>query len=62
MGTGDFFGEGCLTGQPQLTVSAITECVFRRDTAQPAFDLPRRQQAAHMIGELSFWVCEFLED
>src|SRR6202048_2566974 len=30
LGTGDFFGEGCLTGQPQRlsTVSATTECVF----------------------------------
>jgi hypothetical protein len=28
-------------------------------TAQPAFDL---QQAARMIGELSFWVRELLED
>ena len=28
--TGDFFGEGCLTGQPQRlsTVSALTECVI----------------------------------
>jgi CRP/FNR family transcriptional regulator, cyclic AMP receptor protein len=32
LGTGDFFGEGCLTGQPQRlsTVSAITECVIVR--------------------------------
>jgi CRP-like cAMP-binding protein len=30
--TGDFFGEGCLTGQPQRlsTVSALTECVIVR--------------------------------
>ncbi len=30
--TGDFFGEGCLTGQPLrlATVSAITECVIVR--------------------------------
>src|SRR6202158_1617268 len=30
LGTGDFFGEGCLTGQPQRlgTVSAMTECVI----------------------------------
>ena len=29
-GTGDFFGEGCLTGQPLrlATVSAMTECVI----------------------------------
>ena len=32
LGTGDFFGEGCLTGQPQrlATVSALTECVIVR--------------------------------
>ena len=32
LGTGDFFGEGCLTGQPLRlsTVSAITECVIVR--------------------------------
>jgi CRP/FNR family transcriptional regulator, cyclic AMP receptor protein len=31
-GTGDFFGEGCLTGQPLrlATVSAMTECVIMR--------------------------------
>ena len=30
--TGDFFGEGCLTGQPRrlATVSAMTECVIVR--------------------------------
>ena len=30
LGTGDFFGEGCLTGQPLrlATVSALTECVI----------------------------------
>ncbi len=30
--TGDFFGEGCLTGQPLRlsTVSAVTECVIAR--------------------------------
>ena len=32
LGTGDFFGEGCLTGQPLrlATVSAMTECVIVR--------------------------------
>src|SRR5271166_2066064 len=32
LGTGDFFGEGCLTGQPHrlATVSAMTECVIVR--------------------------------
>jgi CRP/FNR family transcriptional regulator, cyclic AMP receptor protein len=32
LGTGDFFGEGCLTGQPQRlsTASAMTECVIVR--------------------------------
>src|SRR5579864_6176442 len=32
--TGDFFGEGCLTGQPLrlATVSAVTECVIVRIT------------------------------
>jgi cAMP-binding proteins - catabolite gene activator and regulatory subunit of cAMP-dependent protein kinases len=31
LGTGDFFGEGCLTGQLRLsTVSAMTECVIVR--------------------------------
>jgi CRP/FNR family transcriptional regulator, cyclic AMP receptor protein len=32
LGNGDFFGEGCLTGQPQrlATVSALTECVIVR--------------------------------
>jgi len=32
--TGDFFGEGCLTGQPQRlsTVTAMTECVIVRIT------------------------------
>ena len=32
LGTGDFFGEGCLTGQPQrlATVSTLTECVIVR--------------------------------
>jgi CRP/FNR family transcriptional regulator, cyclic AMP receptor protein len=32
LGTGDFFGEGCLTGQPQrlATVSALTDCVIVR--------------------------------
>jgi CRP/FNR family cyclic AMP-dependent transcriptional regulator len=32
LGIGDFFGEGCLTGQPQrlATVSALTECVIVR--------------------------------
>ena len=32
LGTGDFFGEGCLTGQPRRlsTVSAVTECVIVR--------------------------------
>jgi len=31
-GSGDFFGEGCLTGQPQRlsTVAAMTECVIVR--------------------------------
>src|SRR5271155_5771971 len=31
LGTGDFFGEGCLTGQPRRlsTVSAVTECVSK---------------------------------
>src|SRR6202050_684493 len=30
LGTSDFFGEGCLTGQPLrlATVSAITQCVI----------------------------------
>ena len=34
MGTGDFFGEGCLAGQPLrlATVSAMTECVIVRMT------------------------------
>src|ERR1700684_4083941 len=34
LGTGDFFGEGCLTGQPLrlATVSAMTECVIVRIT------------------------------
>ena len=34
LGTGDFFGEGCLTGQPLrlATVSAMTECVIVRTT------------------------------
>jgi CRP/FNR family transcriptional regulator, cyclic AMP receptor protein len=33
-GTGDFFGEGCMTGQPLrlATVRAMTECVFVRIT------------------------------
>ena len=32
LGIGDFFGEGCLTGQPQRlsTVSTLTECVIVR--------------------------------
>ncbi len=32
LGAGDFFGEGCLTGQPQrlATVAALTECVIVR--------------------------------
>jgi CRP/FNR family cyclic AMP-dependent transcriptional regulator len=32
LGTGDFFGEGCLTGQPQRlsTVFTLTECVIVR--------------------------------
>src|SRR5271155_3140047 len=32
LGTGDFFGEGCLTGQPRrlATVSAMRECVIVR--------------------------------
>jgi CRP/FNR family transcriptional regulator, cyclic AMP receptor protein len=32
LGTGDFFGEGCLTGQPLRlsTVTAVTECVIVR--------------------------------
>ena len=32
MGTGDFFGEGCLTGEPLrlATASAMTECVIMR--------------------------------
>ena len=32
LGTGDFVGEGCLTGQPLrlATVSALTECVIAR--------------------------------
>ena len=34
LGIGDFFGEGCLTGQPLrlATVSAMTECVIARIT------------------------------
>jgi CRP/FNR family transcriptional regulator, cyclic AMP receptor protein len=34
LGTGDFFGEGCLSGQPRrlATVSAVTECVIVRIT------------------------------
>jgi CRP-like cAMP-binding protein len=34
LGTGDFFGEGCLTGQPLrlATVRAMTECVVMRIT------------------------------
>jgi CRP-like cAMP-binding protein len=34
LGTGDFFGEGCLSGQPRrlATVSAMTECVIVRIT------------------------------
>ena len=34
LGIGDFFGEGCLTGQPLrlATVSAVTECVIARIT------------------------------
>src|SRR5580692_26375 len=30
LGTGDFFGEGCMTGQPRhlSTASAVTECVI----------------------------------
>src|SRR5208282_1830205 len=34
LGTGDFFGEGCMTGQPLrlATVSAMTECVIVRIT------------------------------
>jgi CRP/FNR family cyclic AMP-dependent transcriptional regulator len=36
LGTGDFFGEGCLTGQPLrlATVSAMTECVIVRITKE----------------------------
>src|SRR4030095_3249695 len=32
LGTGDFFGEGCLSGQPLrlATASAMTECVIVR--------------------------------
>src|SRR5450432_3552584 len=32
LGTGDFFGEGCLAGQPQrmATVAAIAECKIMR--------------------------------
>jgi CRP/FNR family cyclic AMP-dependent transcriptional regulator len=32
LGSGDFFGEGCLTGQPQrvTTVSTVTDCKFAR--------------------------------
>ena len=32
LGTGDFVGEGCLTGRPLrlATVSALTECVIAR--------------------------------
>src|SRR6202451_2736810 len=32
LGTGDFFGEGCLTGQPLrlATVAAMTDCVIMR--------------------------------
>ena len=31
-GKGDFFGEGCLTGQPRrlATVTAMTDCVIMR--------------------------------
>jgi CRP/FNR family cyclic AMP-dependent transcriptional regulator len=38
LGTGDFFGEGCLTGQPRRlsTVSAVTECVIVRIAKAPA--------------------------
>jgi CRP/FNR family transcriptional regulator, cyclic AMP receptor protein len=34
LGTGNFFGEGCLSGQPRrlATVSAVTECVIVRIT------------------------------
>ena len=47
LGTGDFFGEGCLTGQPLRlsTVSAMTECVIVRiakaDVARVIHDVSR---------------------
>ena len=52
LGTGDFFGEGCLTGQPLrlATVSAVTECVIVRITkADISPRDPRRASVRRVI-------------
>src|SRR5258708_10270411 len=63
LGTGDFFGEGCLTGQPLrlATVSAVTECVIVRITKaditrviheEPAFAFVIRTRSEEHTSEL----------
>src|SRR5260370_20989317 len=51
LGTGDFFGEGCLSGQPLrlATVSAMTECVIVQITKE---DITRVIHEEPAFGEL----------
>ena len=62
LGTGDFFGEGCLTGQPLrlATVSAMTECVIVRiakaDISRVIHEEPAFAELfiAHLFGDEQF--------
>jgi CRP/FNR family transcriptional regulator, cyclic AMP receptor protein len=66
LATGDFFGEGCLTGEPLrlATVSAVTECVIVRITKADIIRVIHEEPAfaelfiAHLLARNSrveFW-------
>lgn len=52
VGTGDFFGEGCLAGQPlrMSTATAMTECSIMRLERGAVIDVLHRQPAFSELG------------
>ena len=66
LGTGDFFGEGCLTGQPLrlATVSTMTECVIMRITKADITRVIHKEPAfaelfiAHLLARNLLVVCD----
>jgi CRP-like cAMP-binding protein len=63
LGTGDFFGEGCLTGEPLrlATVSAMTECVIVRISKADITRVIHKEPAfaelfiAHLLARTFVW-------